>query len=494
MKFTELSACELAGGTVTEWSAHTELTPDHWAVDHRPLTYEHEALVTRAADAETHGRRQTDWLGAAFEVEGELDQNAMERTLLIWTVRHEAFRTTVTMDIDIHGDPRPTRRTATPEMVSVQRRFHGRVADHDIDAHVGDVFDTRVTSLVWPHCTVMTVTDASTGTGRPTCFRVVFAADHSVMDAYSMLLSINELQRIYESEAANHRVEAPAVGSHVDYSSANRCVGEQIDTAHPALAQWHGFFAESDGRFPRLGMPLTETLSAVADSARPIGRRQRGSAEVVATADEAAAVEAACRAAGHSIQTGIVAGLALAHQELTGDRRLRAVMPMHTRHEPQFVESVGWYVGLGPLDVDLSSAETLSDALSVAAAATRSAKTLARLPFPRFAQLLDITQEPQFVVSYLDLRMVPGAAHWPDWRAQTIRSATHSDSEVYVWIARTPTGITVSTRHPDSDAAAASIRRLIDTTFTIIASVVDGDAGRGLAPDPLPGRDERRPA
>ncbi|MDY6809936.1 MAG: condensation domain-containing protein [Actinomycetota bacterium] len=501
MKFTELSAYDLPGGTVIEWSALTELAPRHWSADFRPLTYEHEELVTRAAEAESQGRRQTDWLGAVFEISGVLDQDAMARTLLAWTARHEAFHTTVTMDSAGDNTFRPVRRTCTPEMLAMRRSHHGHIDRKDIVSHLVDTFDSRISPLGWPHCAVMTVSDTGDEPGRQDRFHVVFAADHTVMDAYSLLLSINELQLIYESEVARQPVTAPAVGSHVDFSSGNRRAGEQLDGDHSAVAQWRTFLAASADRFPQLGMPLAETLSAV-DASKPIDQLQSGWADVVATADEVAALDSACRAVGHSVQTAIVTALAIAHHELTGNPRFRAVMPMHTRHEPRFMESVGWYVGLGPLDVDLSTSTTISEALEAAATGTRTAKKLSRLPFPRIAHLLGIDHEPTFVVSYLDLRVVPGATQWSDWRAQTVRSATRSDSEVYLWIARTPTGITVSARHPGTEAAAAGVRRLIDMTFSVIVSVTDSvnvsvtDSGTGqpLTIEPLSGRDERRPA
>ncbi|MBR7559865.1 hypothetical protein KC218_25290, partial [Mycobacterium tuberculosis] len=67
-------------------------------------------------------------------------------------------------------------------------------------------------------------------------------------------------------------------------------------------------------------------------------------------------------------------------------------------------------------------------------------------------ELLGSSVTPSFVVSYLDLRRVPGAADWPSQRAQALRSGAYSDREVYLWIGRVDDGLTLSARYPATDA------------------------------------------
>ncbi|RPA10246.1 condensation domain-containing protein [Gordonia sp. OPL2] len=498
MKFTELPDYDLPGGTVTEWTPVAATDPAQWDDDARPLTYEHEDHIIRAARALDRGDAESSWLGAVFVIDRRLDEDALERALLTWVRRHEAFRTTVS-SVGAGSTVQVARRTASAETISIRRQPARTVGADSIHAHLVDSFDSRLSPLVWPPCTVTTISD--TDRYRDDGFLLVFAADHSVMDAYSMFLSINELRTMYDAEVDGTEHGLPPIGSHVDFSAVNRRSGEELPADHLAVARWRRLLEATGGRLPGLDLPLIDPPAAIGplpENAREVDDRQHGWAQVVATADQMSALGAMCRAAGHSTQAAVIAALALANQELTGSSCLRAVMPMHTRHEAQFVESVGWYVGLGPLQVDLTGAATISDALAAAAAGIAEAKQTSRLPYPRIAQLLGTSAEPEFVVSYLDLRFVPGASNWPRWQAQTLRGTSRSDTEVYLWVARTPTGLTVSTRHPGTATAAASVRLLIDTASAIVASVLGtrlpDRSGGMFDADPMTAGTERQPA
>ncbi|GAA1481464.1 condensation domain-containing protein [Gordonia sinesedis] len=487
MKFTELSDYPLRGGDVTEWLPRTSTGTVEWAADARPLTYDHELHIFRAAVGDT----ETSWLGAVFEIDRPLDRTAMGQALLAWTRRHEAFRTTVTVASDASGTPHLIRRTCAAERISIDERTIGYVPERDIHPTLTRIFEERLSPLHWPHCTIATIVDAPGPGGPPDSFLLVFAADHAVMDAYSMLLSINEIRHLYDAACEGRASSLPPIGSHVDFSTGHRHSAADLTADHPAVATWRTFLERSGGRFPALGL-------SVDDSANPTtATAQSGLAVPVATDAQIGALNTACRAVGHTTQSAMVACLAMAHTALSGDPVLRMAMPLHTRHEPQFRESVGWYVGIGPLEVDLSRADTFVDALAITAAAIADAKRLAQLPYPRIAELLGTQAEPEFVMSYLDLRFVPGAAEWPRWRAQTIRSERRSNSEVYLWVARTASGITISGRYPDNPVAHTNVHRLIATARAVAAGVV----GRGVdsrvrasSPTAITNTPERQPA
>ncbi|MEE3849155.1 condensation domain-containing protein [Gordonia sp. LSe1-13] len=483
MKFTELHDYRLPGGEVTAWIPESEQPTERWPVDARGITYEHEDHLHRAVAAARKDMRQTSWLGAVFRVDRALDPAAMRRTLQQWIRRHEAFRTTVTRELpardrdvpDAGDSPQFARRSCDPLSVSIGRVDLGPFGSDRIREHLVEFFDSRLTPLAWPHCLMATVTDAEGSedhAARSDGFHLVFAADHSIMDAYSMLLSINELRLIYDSETLGVSPPLPEVGSHVDFSAHNRVSAADLAADHPDVRRWREFLDDASG-FPRFGLAPVESHSPGERDVVSQAPAQDGWAKHVATDEQVTALNRLSRSTGHSTQTAIVAALALAYQDLTGENRLRAAMPMHTRHDRQFVESVGWFVGLGPLEVDLTHAETVVDALNAAAGGIRESKRLSRLPFPRVAQLLDTDAVPQFVISYLDLRAVPGAEDWPEWEARTLRGAARSDSEVYIWIARTPTGITVSSRYPANDVIAAQVRRLVTTACSIATAVLE---------------------
>jgi azurin len=64
-----------------------------------------------------------------------------------------------------------------------------------------------------------------------------------------------------------------------------------------------------------------------------------------------------------------------------------------------------------------------------------------------------------------------------------LRSAARSESEVYIWVARTAEGITVSARHPADDAATAAVTDLVVSTFETMFEVIDAGIGAPVGVD-----------
>lgn len=462
MEFTELADYPLPSGSLTEWIPTIGDDAACWSVDARPLTYDHEDHYRRGMSGKP-ARGQSPWLGAAFEVHLPFDADAVRRTLRAWMVRHETFRTTVTRSVDSQSNNSLIRLTSSGESLDMLPTTVGRLSGGTrVRAHLIELFDNRISPLAWPHCLVATVSGAEAqiaGDG----FLVVFGADHSVMDAYSMLLAISEIQRLYARELRGVDPVLPEIGSHVDFSAHDRVVGGELTTEHQAVEKWQRFLDAGNGQFPRFGLPVRP------DGINPhAGHQQNGMSTWLLSTEQVGQVNAHCRELGHTVQSAVLAALALAQHALVGDTTLRFVMPVHTRHESQYVESIGWYVGIIPVEVDISRAATFGDCLNAGAEAVSATKGIARYPYPRIAQLLGEQAAPQFVVSYLDVRFVPGAADWERWRGRTLRSGTFSDDEVYLWIARTPVGMTVSARFPGTEVAEAGVRRFVEALGALL--------------------------
>ena len=174
MEYTELDDYSLPGGRLTTWEPQT--APQAWRDDPRRLSYIHAEHVRRAQSAGSEWYSQ--WIGTAFWIPGRLDREAMERTILAWYGRHEAFRTTVQEEAT-HPEDDVTRITVAPEAVTVA----GRVVDTALSAeqaraYTAEYFNTTISPLRWPHCVLVTI-EPDDGTDA---FAVVFAADHTVMD------------------------------------------------------------------------------------------------------------------------------------------------------------------------------------------------------------------------------------------------------------------------------------------------------------------------
>ncbi|MFE1593347.1 condensation domain-containing protein [Nocardia sp. NPDC058705] len=467
MEFTELADYPLPAGTVTEWIPVTGAA-NAWKPDDRALSHLHEQHCVRSGGP---ARGQSSWLGTIFEIPLPFDAAAVRTTLLRWMARHDAFRTTAATDETAEGF---TRFTCSAADVQVQARRVGHLRTGTrVYQHLTDFFAARLSPTEWPHCLLATVsdTDATDGPG----FLLVFGADHSVMDAYSMMLAISEIQRIYRSVLTGTPAELPEVGSYIDFGADDRAVGMTMTADHHAVQHWRRYLRSEGGRFPAFPLPITPRVTEPAAPFVDTPRHQSGLSSWALTAPQAEQLRSRSRAAGHSTQSAIFAALAATHRMLVGTQPLRCAMPVHTRSAPEHAHAMGWYVGLLPLEIDHTGADTLDELLARTTAAIHATKSLARYPFPRIASLLRSTEVPRFVVSYVDIRYVPDAAHWQQWGVRPLRSGEQSDDEVYLWIVRSPSGIAVSARFPSNEIAAANVHRFINTfTATLSTMTADG--------------------
>ncbi|MFD3745201.1 condensation domain-containing protein [Nocardia sp. NPDC058633] len=424
---------------------------------------------------------ESSWLGTIFEIPLPFDEGAVRTTLRQWMARHDAFRTTAAADEA--ADEQFLRYTCRADDVQVAARHVGHLRSGTrVYQHLSDFFGSRLSPTEWPHCLVATVSDTDSTEGPG--FLLVFGADHSVMDAYSMMLAISEIQRIYRCEITGASAELPEVGSYIDFGADDRAVGSAMTADHPAVRHWGQYLRREGGRFPAFPLPITPRAATdYSTTGRDSSHRrtpprstlhQSGLSSWVLTAQQAEQLQTRSRAAGHSTQSAVFAALAATHRVLVGARPLRCAMPVHTRHTPEHAHAMGWYVGLLPLEIDHAGADSVDELLARTTVAINSMKSLARFPFPRIAALLDSTEVPRFVVSYVDVRFVPDAAQWQQWGVRPLRSGEQSDDEVYLWIARSPGGIAVSARFPSNEVAAANVHRFI-STFTAMLSTVAED-------------------
>lgn len=472
MEFTELEDYPLPAGTVTRWVPTVD-APDAWRVDERPLAYTHEAHCRHSLALAADGGSDENgaaWIGAAFEIHERPDPEALRRALRRWTSRHEAFRSTVTGGgPDSDGSAPLTRSTVPEDAVDVVSSPGGTfLSGSEVRRAILDFFGRSLSPFHWPHCVVATVSaptddpdDADPG------FLLVFGADHSVMDAYSMLLAVSELRRLYEFEVHGRDPELAVTGSHLDYSVVDRRTGDRLTADHDVVRTWSTFLR--DGKFPPFPLPVADD--------RPGPSRQANLSRPLLDADDTATLARGIRVDGRSMTAAVVGALALATRDVAHTTRLRFAMPMHTRFEPQYSHSVGWYVGVVPVDVHVEKRSTFGDAAMRAATSLESVKGYARQPYSRVSDLLGIESAPRFVVSYLDLRHTPDSESWPRWRTRTLRSGASSRDEVYFWILRTPRGLSIAARFPGHEVAGANVTEFVDRFREILRAAVRDHTG-----------------
>jgi hypothetical protein len=464
MEYSELDDYAIPAGIVTTWTPTAGAAA--WRDDPRQLSYDHAAHLARDPGG--------SWIGAAMRMPAPFDADALRRALRAWIARHEVLRTTVR-----RSGAGWDRLTVPADQVDVRADVLGHRSGDDARDDVSQ-FLGSLTPVAWPHCVFATVTDPAPGADG---FVIVFGADHSVMDAYSQLLWFAEMADLYTRAvegAGDAELAVLDVGSHVDFAASDRRSGEDITSDHPAVVAWREFTSVDETgspldvpAFPRHPDLARLAAGAPARPQRSLSTWVRGGADT----DE---LGARLRERGVGLQAAGLAALAVAARRRTGVERLRFVLPMHTRHDPRHTGSVGWYVGLCPVDLDISGADSFRDAIDRADAAVREVKHLARHPFPRIAELVGVEDSPHFVVSYVDVRHVPGAQRWSSQQARALRSPAHAPDELYLWLIRSHIGLNVAARYPDHDLAGAAMRGYVANARAVLAEMVWAERARSL--------------
>jgi hypothetical protein len=463
MEYSELDDYPIPAGIVTTWTPTA--SDDAWRTDPRELSYDHEAHLSRDA----HGA----WIGSAMRVPGPYDPDALRRALRAWVVRHEVLRTTVQPH-----DGGWERRTAAAGQVAIRCDVLGRRSGDEAREEVAG-FLGALSPVVWPHCVFATVTDPDASG-----FVLVFGADHSVMDAYSQLLWFAEMTDLYRrarAGATDDELAVLDVGSHVDFAESDRRSGEDITVDHPAVRRWRDFMSLDGTGMPVDAPAFPHHPDLAAHGPVTTSGPQRSLSTWVLGAVSTDLLGAQLRERGIGMQAAGIAALALAARRRNGVERLRFVLPLHTRHDPHHVGSVGWYVGLCPVDLDIAGTRSFAEAVDRAHVAVRDAKDLAQHPFPRIARLLGIDDTPHFVVSYVDVRHVPGADQWPAQQARALRSPAHAPDEVYLWLIRSHVGLNISARYPGTELADAALRGYVANARAVLSEMVWDEQPEALA-------------
>ncbi|GAB3496894.1 condensation domain-containing protein [Amycolatopsis cihanbeyliensis] len=459
MRFTEISDYQVRPGRLTEWRPRAEEAA--WVDDPRPPSYVQEAHLRNARAQRDSGRGTPTWLATAFELPGRLDPEALESALLAWTDRHETLRSSLRCVPSPRGGTDLRRRTLAGGAVSIERRLIGEVARADeVGKHVEELFDHATSPLDWPPYVFVTVE-------RPDSSTIYLGLDHTNVDGYSILLIAHEIRELYAAAVAGDRAELAETGSYLEFSRLERDEASVIGGEHETIAAWREFVRTEGGELP--AFPLA------------VGGRQEVPVPQSSTCtwlldpDQADSFEAACRKGGEGFFAGVLACLGIAGHEVSGRPSFRALAPFHTRSEARWAASLGWYIGLIPLHIRVAGEGNFHNLTRSAAAAARDRRPMAKVPFARVCEVLDLPLEPRFVVSYMDMRRTPGAREWREWNTCAFHSRMTGSDEVYVWIHRNHEGVYVTCRYPDTEAGNRNVLRYIGH----LRRVIDEIAARG---------------
>ncbi|MGC0364949.1 hypothetical protein ABH922_002933 [Rhodococcus sp. 27YEA15] len=447
MEFTELADYAIPAGALVEW---LPCATGPWEPDPRPVSYIHERHLLRSAA----GSGDTSWLGTAFEIDGPLDADAFKAALRRWTDRHEVLRSHTALD---SGTGNVSRHTIPAGGIDIG------VVDHGYDAtgqdnfeHLHQLFDDYASPHSWPSYVFATLTRRG-GDGP---FTVFFAADHSIIDGFSIVLIAHEITALYREALCGSASHLFPVGSYVDFGARERELMTDSESEDAAVDLWRR--ALGDGGLARFPLPIGER------SAEP----QNGLSTWLLDAEGSQAFSSVCGSVGVGYFAGLLSCLAVVGHDLAGKDHFQVITPVHTRSSQEWAGALGWFVGLCP--VEFAADDASFDVLARRAAeATAAVKPAAAIPFDRVGERLGRPISPRFVVSYMDVRFVPEAAQWPERNARALRSRAYTH-DVYLWLNRTPRGLNLAIRYPNNGVANAAVHSYVAALRQAIGAASDG--------------------
>ncbi|MVU75736.1 hypothetical protein GPX89_00580 [Nocardia sp. ET3-3] len=471
MDYTHLSEFAVRPGALTLWRAELAAGSD-WATDERPFTNVH-VRHCREADAADPRPGRGRWIGTIFEMDAPFDAGHWRETVRLWHARHEGLRTTLAAPGPGETAIEPERLVcAAADLTVAAEPVPGVTGSEQINEYLTDTLELRLSPLQWPHCLLATVEHADTGD-----FTVLVGADHSVLDAYSQAIVILELRSMYRAVAQGEPVrESPTFGSSADFAHWERTAAAALTTECEPVRYWRRFLDGSGGMLPRFEPAITAAAGAVSE------RPQVSVSRKLLSLGELEQVEQAVTNRGHRLSVAVFTALAIAYRRTFGYISLRAIMPIATRSDLRFLESMGWFVNVVPIDITLAPDLDADSALETTRTTLRRSRIANDATWTRVLELLDCTDRPRFGISFLDIRVLPDYELVESLRGHTLRAESYSGDEVFFWIVRAADGLRLSTRFPASFPAVEMDRFLAEFTRAMREFARSARPGRASTP------------
>ncbi|MFY2786584.1 condensation domain-containing protein [Rhodococcus sp. MALMAid1271] len=448
MIITAMGSWNPAPGTLLEWhpTDAARVSAAAAPVDSTPPSFLQEDHLKAAWAARQRGEVHHAYTGVATEIDGDVDTDAMSRALAAYVLRHEVLRCW----FEVEGNS-VIRHLVAPEVPAFEVLDAGESTDDDeFQRYVRHRFSVEATADVWPGFVVGVV-------ARPGSFTLYYGADHAFTDGGSQALVISELADLYSHEIGEQAPTPAAAGSHLTYAAEERARASTFGPDSAEIAAWRDIFVRHEGRMPRFPLDL-----GLSDGERaPVRIVERHLLDKDATA----ALDAACKAAGARMSSGIFAAVGITDFELAGNEDYFGITVLSTRHHGDFAQSQGWFVNFAPVAFEVAGSETFSDIAPRAHRGFEHAKQIAEAPVHAVLGALaadgtlgsELAVSPN-MLSYIDFRWFPGVGRDADTRAKHF-TGEGSTSNASMWINRDGEQLYLVAQTPDTAVAAESVQR-----------------------------------
>ncbi|MCK5891957.1 condensation domain-containing protein [Aeromicrobium sp.] len=443
MRLTNVAHMVLPPGRVTSLSTGPAGVPGAVV----PISYD-QRLHTSAGD------RAGSWMALAFRLDVTATPAQLAHAWSAVVARHGTLHTafsdaggelTLRETELVHGDwvEHPPADPSEPSRLVLRR-----------------VLDESCRPFATPSHRLCVVTPDEGHDPRPV---VVIAGDHAHLDMWSLLVLLRDLRACLADVVAGR---APGAGlSPAPPFAAHTLLLEQQDaTPHWVGRRWAEVLAAGGGSLPVFPLPLGDVSEPRAEVVEVRDVLDPGQLEALEK-----------QAADHGVRlTALaIAEVAAVTTELSG-HALRAVFPVHSRDDPSWYGSVGWFITNSVLDCTDPSP-------TGCAAALREAMKLGAHPLAPILGHLDHELAPpgMFALSWLDTRRLPEVP--PGLEVQWVSAVTRPDG-VMAWFLAGDDGLHLRCRYPDTPQAREHVGRWLDAVVGRLAGAAgagSGSAGAG---------------
>ena len=393
------------------------------------------------------GDRPGSWMAISFRLVEPVSRDALADAWLAVIARHGTLRS-----VFVPGDD------GEPSLHGVDV-LPGSWTEHPIapGQAVNDALQHQLDSACAPYTSPshrLCVLETATG---PT---VVIAADHSHVDMWSMLVIVRDLLTALADANGGRTLSLVTAPAFADHSAALR---ERPPAPAEVHRRWREILEASGGTMPRFPLPLGE----------PVQHPERVEVRDVLDIDDSAAFSAQAAADGVSTLTLAVSAMTGVTRELAGTS-LRAVFPVHSRYEPTWHDSVGWFITNSVL-------ESADPDPAACAAAVKEAVQIGSWPLDDVLQPWGGMPEApgMFAISWLDLRRLPVRVDAAGLEAQYISASIRTDG-VMLWFILDESGLHLRCRYPDTADARTHVGTWLDLLVARLRGMARSSAGGTL--------------
>lgn len=395
------------------------------------------------------GNRPGSWMAVSFRLPAHTDRDLIATAWEHVLTRHGTLRSVFS-----HAGEAAELRLNAVGLSDPQWTALGSGLDQDqMPAVLREHFDTVCQPFAAPSHRLCVI-EPSEDT-RP---QVIIGADHSHVDAWSLLVLIRDLSSCVEQlrRGLEPTGQLPQALDFAEHTA-------ELEARDPAPAQvinrWREILQAGDGWMPTFPLPLGDLTTVVP--------------EVVEVRDvvdqrELQLLESYAQAAGVRLIAVAVSVMTRLADQLAG-QPLRTVFPVHSRYDPRWNDSVGWFITNSVLENDDDSPQASYEAVREAV------KLGSHALGPIMAPYGGMPQSPgMFAMSWLDHRKLP--LQVPDEAEPQHVSAVIETDGVMIWFVVNETGMHLRCRYPDTQQARSSMRTwLAGLVYGLRAPLVAGE-------------------